>query len=78
LRPSRRSEERSSEDSRTRTGISYKGPGSDIASSYARLEEFIRNKGRKAVGPPVEAYSKGPGGDDGRTIIYAKIMMPVG
>ena len=57
--------------------LSHKGPGSEFASSYADLHDFIAEKGHKESGAPIEIYSKKPEVIGGVTIIYAKIMIPV-
>jgi len=57
--------------------ISHKGPGSEYANTYRKLEDFIVEKGYQVSGPPIEVYSKKPEVIDGVTILYAKIMMPV-
>jgi len=57
--------------------ISHKGPGSEYANTYQKLEDFIDKKGYTVSGPPIEIYSKKPEVVGGVTILYAKIMMPV-
>ncbi len=57
--------------------LSHKGPGSEFKKTYDALTEWIRAKGLKLTGPPMEIYSKKPEVVDGETILYAKVMMPV-
>lgn len=57
--------------------ISHKGPGSEYANTYRKLDGFISEKGFKPSGPPIEIYSKKPEVVGGVTILYAKIMIPV-
>ena len=57
--------------------ISHKGPGVEFEKTYAKLNEWIAEKGYILSGPPIEVYSKKPEVVDGVTIIYAKVMMPV-
>jgi effector-binding domain-containing protein len=57
--------------------ISHKGPGSEFSNTYAKLMEWIAEKGYEVSGPPMEIYSKKPEVVDGVTILYAKVMMPV-
>jgi DNA gyrase inhibitor GyrI len=57
--------------------LSHKGPGSEFSESYAKIYEWIAEKGYKAVDAPIEIYSKKPEVVKGVTIIYAKIMVPV-
>lgn len=58
--------------------LSHKGPADDIESTYQKLEEFVLSKGYKVTGSPIEVYSKKPELVDGKTILYAKVMMPIG
>ena len=57
--------------------LSHKGPGSDFQKTYGILFEWIQKKGLELSGLPIEIYSKKPEIVDGKTILYAKIMMPV-
>ena len=57
--------------------ISHKGPGSEFKNTYAKLHDWIKQKGYEESGPPIEIYSKKPEVVNGVTILYAKIMMPV-
>lgn len=57
--------------------LSHKGPATEIESSYERLGEFVLSKGYRVSGPPMEVYSKKPEVVAGKTILYAKIMMPI-
>jgi len=61
----------------TVAAISHKGPGSEYANTYRKLEDFIAEKGYDVSGPPMEVYSKKPEVIGGVTILYAKIMIPV-
>jgi len=58
--------------------ISHKGPGSEFVNTYSKLREFVKEKGYQVSGPPMEIYSKKPEVVNGVTILYAKVMMPVG
>jgi len=57
--------------------LSHKGPGVDFPKTYAKLREFMSQKGYCLSGPPIEVYSKMPEVVNGVTILYAKVMMPV-
>ena len=57
--------------------ISHKGPGSEFKNTYARLSEWIKKKGYRISGCPIEIYSKKPEVVGTITILYAKVMMPV-
>jgi AraC family transcriptional regulator len=57
--------------------ISHKGSGSEYKATYAKLAEWIAQKGYKVSGPPIEIYSKKPQVVDGVTILTAKVMMPI-
>mgnify|MGYP001054803498 CR=1 FL=1 len=57
--------------------ISHKGPGSEFKNTYAKLSEWIENKGYRISGPPIEVYSKKPEVVGGVTILYAKVLIPV-
>jgi AraC family transcriptional regulator len=57
--------------------LSHKGPGSEFPKTYATLKDWIDKKGLKVSGPPMEIYSKKPEVVGGKTILYAKVMMPV-
>ena len=57
--------------------ISHKGPGSEFEKTYAKLMEWITEKGYMASGPPIEVYSRKPEVVGGVTILYAKVMIPV-
>lgn len=57
--------------------ISHKGPGTEFKNTYARLREWIDQKGYEGSGPCIEIYSKKPEVINGVTILYAKVMMPV-
>lgn len=57
--------------------ISHKGPGSEYKDTYARLHQWIAEKGLRAAGPPIEIYSRKPEVLRGRTILHAKVMIPV-
>lgn len=61
----------------TVAALSHKGPARDYQKSYDALTEFIRTKGYRITGPPMEVYSKKPEAVGGETVIYAKIMFPV-
>ena len=57
--------------------VSHKGPGAEFKNTYAKLTEWIDQRGYKISGPPIEVYGKKPEVIGGVTIIYAKVMMPV-
>jgi effector-binding domain-containing protein len=57
--------------------ISHKGPGSEFKNTYAKLAEWIAEKGYVVSGPPIEVYSKEPEIVNGVTVLYAKVMMPI-
>lgn len=57
--------------------VSHKGPGSEFKNTYTKLANWIREKGYRISGPPIEVYSKKPEVIGGVTILYAKIMMPI-
>jgi AraC family transcriptional regulator len=57
--------------------VSHKGPGSEFKNTYARLSEWIKKKGYRISGCPIEVYSKKPEVVGTTTILYAKVMMPV-
>jgi effector-binding domain-containing protein len=57
--------------------ISHKGPSSEFKNTYARLTEWIDEKGYRISGPSIEVYSKKPEVVNGVTVLYAKVMMPV-
>jgi DNA gyrase inhibitor GyrI len=57
--------------------ISHKGPGSEFEKTYAKLMEWITEKGYMVSGPPIEVYSKKPEVVGEVTILYAKVMIPV-
>lgn len=58
--------------------LSFKGPSEEYSKAYKTLGDWIREKGYNVIGPSIEVYSKMPEVVDGVTILYAKIMMPVG
>jgi len=57
--------------------LSHKGPGVEFSDSYAKIHDWISEKGYEAVDAPIEIYSKKPKVIKGVTVIYAKIMVPV-
>jgi len=57
--------------------LSHKGPGSEFKNTYAKLTDWIAEKGYALSGPPMEIYSKKPEVVKGVTILYAKVLMPV-
>jgi len=57
--------------------ISHKGPGTEFKNTYAKLAEWIDEKGYRTSGSPIEIYSKKPEVVDGVTILTAKVMMPI-
>jgi DNA gyrase inhibitor GyrI len=57
--------------------VSDKGPSSEFKNTYAKLTEWINEKGYRISGPSIEVYSKKPEVVNGVTIFTAKIMMPI-
>jgi effector-binding domain-containing protein len=57
--------------------ISHKGPGSEFATTYAKLFAWVAENGYEVAGPPMEIYSKKPEVKGDQTILYAKVMVPV-
>lgn len=57
--------------------LSHRGPGTEFANTYGKLEKWIDEKGYEVSGPSIEIYSKKPEVVGGVTILYAKVMMPV-
>jgi len=61
----------------TVAAISHRGPGSEFQKTYARLMEWIAEKGYAVSGPPIEVYTRKPRVASGVTVLYVKVMMPV-
>jgi effector-binding domain-containing protein len=57
--------------------ISHKGPATEFKNTYAKLFAWIKAKGYKMSGNPIEIYTKKPSVIGGVTVLYAKVMMPV-
>ena len=57
--------------------ISHKAPGNEFKSTYAKLMQWITEKGYSVSGPSMEVYTKKPKVVGDVTVLYAKVMMPV-
>jgi effector-binding domain-containing protein len=60
----------------TVASVSHKGPGEEFKNTYQQLNDFIKEKNLKCAGPPMEIYTKKPEVVGGKTILFAKVMIP--
>jgi effector-binding domain-containing protein len=57
--------------------ISHRGTTDEYKDTYDLLERWMSENGYEWAGPCMELYTKKPTVDDGKDIIYAKILAPV-